>query len=234
MSHEKKNDRLPQKEQQMNQEGTPEHLRASFFPLPMSKTTTLFRTFGQQQQQHFHYSQHLQNKRLLYPFHLQNATAANILPHLHLSNHPLDPRPNIRSLNYILNQGPDQDTWILEKLMYLTHKKTQMTHEIQIAQLTNTIECLKQVIKDKSQCKINARHDDLECEGCHKGKRSPIHSFPHKLHEILSDPEYSHCITWLPHGRAWKIIRRTHFERDVLPRHFRHGRYSSFLRQVSQ
>jgi hypothetical protein len=62
--------------------------------------------------------------------------------------------------------------------------------------------------------------------------RDPTHTFPCILHEILSNPDYSDCITWLPHGRGWRIIRRLQFERIVIPRHFRHGRYSSFMRQV--
>jgi HSF-type DNA-binding len=63
-------------------------------------------------------------------------------------------------------------------------------------------------------------------------ERDPTYSFPCRLHEILSNPEYSECITWLPHGRAWKILRLTQFECLVIPRHFRHRRYSSFMRQV--
>jgi HSF-type DNA-binding len=65
-----------------------------------------------------------------------------------------------------------------------------------------------------------------------RNQRDPTHSFPSRLHEILSNPEYSECITWLPHGRSWKILRPTQFERLVIPRHFRHGKYSSFMRQV--
>jgi hypothetical protein len=66
----------------------------------------------------------------------------------------------------------------------------------------------------------------------HRNLRDPTHTFPCILHEILSNPEYHDCITWLPHGRGWRILRRLQFERVVIPRHFRHGRYSSFMRQV--
>jgi HSF-type DNA-binding len=65
-----------------------------------------------------------------------------------------------------------------------------------------------------------------------RNQKDPTHTFPCILHEILSNPEYSEIITWLPHGQAWRIIRRAQFERVVIPRHFRHGRYSSFMRQV--
>ena len=65
-----------------------------------------------------------------------------------------------------------------------------------------------------------------------KRNRSPLQRFPHRLHEILSKPEYSDYITWLPHGYAWKIVNRKQFEAVVIPRHFRHGRFTSFMRQV--
>ena len=31
-------------------------------------------------------------------------------------------------------------------------------------------------------------------------------NFPAKLHAILSNPEYAHIISWMPHGRSWKIM----------------------------
>lgn len=66
-----------------------------------------------------------------------------------------------------------------------------------------------------------------------KGKRDPVHAFPSRLHEILAMPEYSEYIAWLPHGRAWKVLNRRMFEKKVIPQHFRHARYASFMRQVS-
>jgi HSF-type DNA-binding len=228
--HERKDDRSPRKAH-MNHERLIDHLASAIFPIPESKSITSFRSFRQQQP---NYSQCLHNERLLYLFHRQHLIATNTLPNFHLTNLRLDPRPDIRSLTIIPNQRSDQDTWNLEKLLHSTHEKTQLTYDIQIAQLTNSIERLKQKIEDQSTHKICACHDDLNYMGCKKGKQDPIHSFPHKLHNILSNPEFSHCITWLPHGRAWRIIHRADFERDVIPRYFRHGRFSSFLRQVSK
>jgi len=58
-------------------------------------------------------------------------------------------------------------------------------------------------------------------------------TFPVKLHMILSNPEYQDIISWLPHGRSWRILQQKTFEEQVLPVHFKHGRYSSFARQVN-
>ena len=58
-------------------------------------------------------------------------------------------------------------------------------------------------------------------------------SFPVKLHKILSNPLFCRIITWLPHGRSWKILQSEEFEREVLPRYFRHKKLASFMRQVN-
>ncbi len=55
--------------------------------------------------------------------------------------------------------------------------------------------------------------------------------FPLKLHAILANPEYHDIIGWLPHGNAWKIFQVSLFEQILVPRHFRHAKYASFMRQ---
>ena len=62
------------------------------------------------------------------------------------------------------------------------------------------------------------------------GKEPP---FPVKLHRILSNPEYSDMISWLPHGRSWRVLKPKAFEEKVIPLYFRHAKYASFMRQVN-
>lgn len=57
--------------------------------------------------------------------------------------------------------------------------------------------------------------------------------FPIKLHYILSNPEFSDYIAWLPHGRAWKVTDQKGFESKVIPKFFRSDRMASFMRQVN-
>jgi hypothetical protein len=66
-----------------------------------------------------------------------------------------------------------------------------------------------------------------------RNSKEPAQTFPMKLHEILTNPEFEDIISWLPHGRAWRIVRHKAFEERVIPLYFRHGRYSSFARQVN-
>jgi hypothetical protein len=61
------------------------------------------------------------------------------------------------------------------------------------------------------------------------GKDPP---FPVKLHRILSNHEYSDVISWLPHGRSWRVLKPKAFEEKVIPLYFRHAKYASFMRQV--
>lgn len=69
---------------------------------------------------------------------------------------------------------------------------------------------------------------------CERSRKSVVsQTFPVKLHDMLSSPSFSHLIAWMPHGRAWKVLKIKVFEERVLPQYFRSGRYSSFMRQVS-
>ena len=44
--------------------------------------------------------------------------------------------------------------------------------------------------------------------------------FPRRLFKILSDPSISDIITWLPHGRAFVILKTDELAESVLPRYF--------------
>ena len=41
--------------------------------------------------------------------------------------------------------------------------------------------------------------------------------FPTKLYALLSQPQLSSIITWMPHGRGWKVLKPRLFETSVLP-----------------
>lgn len=53
------------------------------------------------------------------------------------------------------------------------------------------------------------------------GREGAAQTFPMKLHSILSNPEFSDIISWLPHGRAWRILQTKAFEERAIPLYFR-------------
>ena len=59
-------------------------------------------------------------------------------------------------------------------------------------------------------------------------------SFAQKVHHILSQPEHEQFVSWMPHGRAFKVHVPKVFEGSVLPTYFGHRRYSSFLRDLNK
>ncbi|CAB9510156.1 shock factor protein HSF8 [Seminavis robusta] len=93
-----------------------------------------------------------------------------------------------------------------------------------------------QVIK-KPRTIMNHSYRDFSCVPPEAGEVVPTDinqmTFPQKVHHILSQPENSKFISWMPHGRAFRISIPKLFESKVCAKYFGHTRYSSFLRQLS-
>lgn len=81
----------------------------------------------------------------------------------------------------------------------------------------------------------NAYHDFsryLEDKGeVPRHKKAGV-NFPAKLHKILSKPEFSHIITWMPHGRAFKILEKDLLMTEVTPAYFVATQFKSVTRQL--
>jgi len=60
-----------------------------------------------------------------------------------------------------------------------------------------------------------------------------IPTFPAKLFAILSRPDLADIISWMPHGRSWKVHKPREFEIKVIPSYFDHAKFSSFIRQAN-
>lgn len=58
-------------------------------------------------------------------------------------------------------------------------------------------------------------------------------TFVQKIHHILSQKQFEDSIHWQSHGRAFVVAIPKTLETEVLPLYFGHGRFSSFLRQLS-
>ena len=59
-------------------------------------------------------------------------------------------------------------------------------------------------------------------------------NFAEKIFHMLSDPEFVHFITWMSHGRAFKVLVPQLFEIHVCPRYFGYKRYALFRRDLEE
>ncbi|KAJ8902911.1 hypothetical protein NDN08_006229 [Rhodosorus marinus] len=55
-----------------------------------------------------------------------------------------------------------------------------------------------------------------------------------KLYDLVDDPRTNELVSWSPDGRIFTVHKTTQFERDVLPKYFKHNNFSSFVRQLNQ
>lgn len=60
-----------------------------------------------------------------------------------------------------------------------------------------------------------------------------VPTFPAKLNAILARADLSDVISWMPHGRSWRVLKPREFEVKVIPRFFEHAKFSSFIRQAN-
>lgn len=60
-----------------------------------------------------------------------------------------------------------------------------------------------------------------------------VQKFPVKLYAILAQKEFNEIITWMPHGRSWKVLKPSLFESLVMPLFFEYSNYHSFNRLVN-
>jgi hypothetical protein len=78
---------------------------------------------------------------------------------------------------------------------------------------------------------------DPEGPGENRVIRGTDRFFPDQLHnmilEIEKEGKYTHAVSFLPHGRAFRVHERETFIKEVLPNYFGgQGKWTSFLRQV--
>ncbi|KAK9475331.1 HSF-type DNA-binding-domain-containing protein [Dipodascopsis tothii] len=58
--------------------------------------------------------------------------------------------------------------------------------------------------------------------------------FVKKLFKMLEDPSYRQIVRWSDNGDSFVVIETNEFTKSILPRHFKHSNFASFVRQLNK
>ncbi|KAK9433821.1 HSF-type DNA-binding-domain-containing protein [Lipomyces doorenjongii] len=58
--------------------------------------------------------------------------------------------------------------------------------------------------------------------------------FVKKLFKMLEDPSYRDIVRWSDAGDSFVVIETNEFTKSILPRHFKHSNFASFVRQLNK
>lgn len=67
-----------------------------------------------------------------------------------------------------------------------------------------------------------------------KSQRTSFNDFVRKLFLILESEEYTSIISWSPDGKNFIVLDTNKFTTDILPKHFKHSNFASFVRQLNK
>lgn len=65
-------------------------------------------------------------------------------------------------------------------------------------------------------------------------QQASIPEFVSKLYRMLQDPSTERVVSWTLSGDSFVIKDPSEFAKNVLPRHFRHSNFASFVRQLNK
>ncbi|KKY26889.1 putative stress response regulator hfs transcription [Phaeomoniella chlamydospora] len=55
-----------------------------------------------------------------------------------------------------------------------------------------------------------------------------------KLYKMLEDPSYSSVVRWGDEGDSFVVLENEKFTKSILPKHFKHSNFASFVRQLNK
>ncbi|KAF3121873.1 kinase-regulated stress-responsive transcription factor skn7 [Orbilia oligospora] len=58
--------------------------------------------------------------------------------------------------------------------------------------------------------------------------------FVKKLYRMLSEKQHSHVVRWSDNGGSFIVFDNAEFTKNVLPQHFKHSNFASFVRQLNK
>ncbi|CAK9435286.1 uncharacterized protein LODBEIA_P57490 [Lodderomyces beijingensis] len=64
--------------------------------------------------------------------------------------------------------------------------------------------------------------------------QSGSNDFVKKLFLMLQEDSYKNIVKWTQNGDSFVVINTNNFTKDILPRHFKHSNFASFVRQLNK
>ncbi|KAJ1735403.1 hypothetical protein LPJ61_000567 [Coemansia biformis] len=87
---------------------------------------------------------------------------------------------------------------------------------------------LKPIARSTTPSSMESRRSSVSSGGSKLGN-----TFVSKLHEMVNDNQYQHLISWNFSGSSFIVCNIMEFSRELLPKHFKHNNFSSFVRQLN-
>ncbi|KAJ2547205.1 hypothetical protein EV175_005313 [Coemansia sp. RSA 1933] len=87
---------------------------------------------------------------------------------------------------------------------------------------------LKPIARSTTPSSMESRRSSVSSNGSKLGN-----TFVSKLHEMVNDSQYQHLISWNFAGTSFVVCNIMEFSRELLPKHFKHNNFSSFVRQLN-
>ena len=114
-------------------------------------------------------------------------------------------------------KGAQKDRYIYCDFAQIEEKEYDVDYEIDQEGLLQALDesttmAAAQTVQHQSISYLQQPPPVLRASGWVRSQR-----FPTKLYALLSQPQLSSIITWMPHGRSWKVLKPRVFETSVLP-----------------
>ncbi|GAW24390.1 hypothetical protein ANO14919_139740 [Xylariales sp. No.14919] len=75
---------------------------------------------------------------------------------------------------------------------------------------------------------------EADLAGVAQGAGNNSSDFVRKLYKMLEDPAYSEVVRWGDQNDSFVVLENEKFTKTILPKHFKHSNFASFVRQLNK
>ena len=81
---------------------------------------------------------------------------------------------------------------------------------------------------------ISSDQFTMDSQGMGANAANNSSDFVRKLYKMLEDPTYSSVVRWGDDGDSFVVLENEKFTKSILPKHFKHSNFASFVRQLNK